>query len=363
MLRTRRLRRPNASGSIDRGEQGIALLAAVFALVLVGGIVAGSVFVALQDQRIGRNMVRQQQAFGAAETAVLEPAVSWVPAGYADLPVGAAVTGAGTTTTGWFQHRLQRLSPMLYLSQAEGLSWDLASRQRVAVLLRLRPLPLEPDAALRTPTPPKLGPSSEVSGTDVQPAGWRTCPATRPTLPAVRIPGGLGTSGCQGENCLFGNLPFDSLRAYATKVVQPGGGTRVVQPSRRGPSCDTADPFNWGDPRDPRGPCGNYFPAVWVESDLILDGLRGQGVLMVNGDLTLGGGFAFFGLVLVRGTLRTVAAGARLTGGVIAGAVSLDQRGIVGKSLIQFSSCAVSRALTGSAVLVPLRERGWVGMY
>ena len=345
-----------------RSERGIALVAAIVALVLVGGMVAGSMFIALQEQRVGRNVVRQQQAFWAAETAALEPVTVWGASAYRDLAVGGTATATGTTTTGWYRYTVRRLNHVLYLSQADGFSWDLASRQRVAMLLRLRPLPLNIDAALKTLDPPSLGGSSDVTGADVQPANWTACPAPGPAMPAVWVPGPGGPPGC-GLPCLLGDLPFDSLRSYATKAVHVAGRAAIVRPSQSGATCHTGDPYNWGDPGDPSGACGSYFPAIWVESDLSLDGLRGQGVLMVNGDLTLGGGFEFVGPVLVRGTLRTFGMGARITGGVIAGAVFLDQSGVLGRTVIQFSSCAVSRALTGSAVLVPLVERGWTELY
>jgi hypothetical protein len=102
---------------------------------------------------------------------------------------------------------------------------------------------------------------------------------------------------------------------------------------------------------------------VWSESDLVLDGIRGQGVLMVNGDLTLGGGVEFQGPVLVKGTLRTSGAGGWITGAAIARAVSFGTAGVLGAPVVQFSRCAVSRALTQSATLVPLAERGWAELY
>jgi hypothetical protein len=137
----------------------------------------------------------------------------------------------------------------------------------------------------------------------------------------------------------------------------------VVSPSWRFGSCNTQDPSNWGDPRDPQGTCGGYFPAVWSESDLVLDGIRGQGVLMVNGDLTLAGGVEFQGPVLVKGTLKTTGVGGRITGAVIARAISLGRAAVLGAPVVRYSRCAVSRALTQSAVLVPLSERGWAEFY
>jgi hypothetical protein len=145
--------------------------------------------------------------------------------------------------------------------------------------------------------------------------------------------------------------------------VEPGGEPKVAAPSWTQGSCNVEDPYNWGDPRDSKSDCGHYFPAVWSQSDLVLEGVRGQGVLMVNGDLTLGGGVEFRGPVLVNGTLRTSGAGGQITGAVIARAASFGRAGVLGSPVVRYSSCAVNRALTQSAALVPLAERGWSELY
>jgi hypothetical protein len=342
-------------------ERGFVLVAAIVVLVVVDAMLAGLVFSALQDQRLGSTSVRQLQAFATAESAALEPVTVGGAAGYRDLAVGGTVDAQGGTAVGWFRYRMRRLSPRLYLSQADGFSWDWSARQRVAVVLRLRPVPVDVVAALKTLVSPPPGASKEVGGADEVPAGWRGCPAPGPSLPAVYVPG-LSTGGC-GLRCLFGDLPFDSLRAFATKIVQPGRQARVVAPSRRFGACDTEDPYNWGDPTDSEGACGRYFPAVWSDSDLVLDGVRGQGVLMVNGDLTLGGGFEFRGPVLVNGTLRTSGAGGQIMGAVVARAVWFGRAGVLGAPVVQYSRCAVNRGLTQSATLMPLFERGWAELY
>jgi hypothetical protein len=343
-------------------EGGFALVAAIVVLAVIDAVLAGLAFSALQDRRLGGASVRQLQAFAAAETAALEPVTVRGAAGYRDLAVGATVQARGGTATGWYRGQVRRLSSVLYLSQADGFSWDWSARQRVAALLRLRPVPVDVVAPLKTLAPPLPGQPAEVGGADVVPAGWIGCPPPGPSLPAVSVPG-LGAPGGCGLRCLFGDLPFDSLRSFATKIVRPGRQPVVVAPSGRFGSCDTEDPYNWGDPRDAAGDCGHYFPAVWSESDLVLDGIRGQGVLMVDGDLTLGGGVEFRGTVLVKGTLKTTGAGGQITGAAIAQAVSFGRAGLLGRPVIQYSRCAVSRALTQSATLVPLAERGWAELY
>src|SRR5881296_3081089 len=57
---------------ILRDERGMALALAIFALVVVGALVAGAFFAGTQEQRVGENWRRLQQSFGAAETGINE---------------------------------------------------------------------------------------------------------------------------------------------------------------------------------------------------------------------------------------------------------------------------------------------------
>jgi hypothetical protein len=367
-----------------RNERGIALAVAIFALVVVGGLVAGSLFVATLEQRVGRNTLRQQSAFNAAEAATQQAVLDWSAGGYGSLAVGGSVTTTGTATGGaWYRRTVRRLSQMLFMVSTEGFSADSSSRQRLGVLVRLRPLAFNINSALKTQGSAKFGGSSYINGVDTQPSGWTGCPATGPTQPAVRIPdpSQITYSGCSNQSCLngdpkilkdttissstlttVGDIPFDSLRNYATKIVYPSGTPRV-QPSLTGTSCNTSDPLNWGDPLNPSQPCGNYYPIVWVDGDVSINGVQGQGVLIVNGDLSVQGGFEFFGPVLVKGSLKTTGTGGHFNGGVIAANVDLEQNTVLGNAVVNYSSCALIRVLTATANGSVLRERSWVNLY
>jgi hypothetical protein len=69
----------------------------------------------------------------------------------------------------------------------------------------------------------------------------------------------------------------------------------------------------------------------------------------------------------VTGTLSTSGnsgQGAKFFGGVIAGNVALDDlTKLSGGALVNFSSCALKRALGGSAKPAAFNERGWVQIY
>ena len=51
---------------ILQDERGMALAVAIFALVVVGAMVAGAFFAGTQEQRVGENQRRVQTSFGIA---------------------------------------------------------------------------------------------------------------------------------------------------------------------------------------------------------------------------------------------------------------------------------------------------------
>jgi hypothetical protein len=356
---------------------------AIFALVVIGVLVGASFFIGRQEQAVGRNTVRAQQAFSAAEAGVHLQVAAWDPIVYNSMAVGGEVAFAGTLTGNeWYRGSVRRLNELLYLVRSEGFSSDSASRQQVGMLVRLRPVEIDINAALTTQGEVQVGGSSETNGFDSEPPGWTGCPPLQPGLPGILLPDAddISTSGCGGLSCVegnpqvaedptindstlttFGDATFDDWRALATKLIT--GGTRRIEPSLTGGACNTADPDNWGAPLDPASTCGGYFPIVWVEGDLNINGVQGQGVLLVNGDLDVQGGFEFYGPVLVKGTLNTQGTGGHFNGGVVAANVDLDQSDILGNAVVSYSSCAIARALQNSAPAAPLRARSWVNLY
>jgi hypothetical protein len=75
----------------------------------------------------------------------------------------------------------------------------------------------------------------------------------------------------------------------------------------------------------------------------------------------------FYGPVYVTGTLSTSGnsgQGAKFYGGVIAGNVALDDlTKLAGGALVSYSSCAIKRALQGSATASVFAERSWAQLY
>jgi hypothetical protein len=243
--------------------------------------------------------------------------------------------------------------------------------------------------ALTTRGPTTIGGSSLISGNDTDPSGWTDCPPPGSAKPGIVNPDAdqleTNGNGCNNFACVSGNPPVDEdpiaadtntyfkygdidwsdLTATA-KRVGPGS-IQSIEPSYRADgSCDTANPKNWGDPgRNAASPgtCERYFPVIYAPGDLTINSGTAQGVLLVEGNLDVQGGFKFFGPVIVRGRLKTSGTGGHFTGGVMAADVQLDGNTVTGNAVITFSGCAIAKALRGSALPVVASGRAWVELY
>ena len=118
---------------------------------------------------------------------------------------------------------------------------------------------------------------------------------------------------------------------------------------------------NWGAPEDPSSPCSDYFPVIHRPGPLTLTTGTGggQGILLVDGELTIEGNFHFYGLVIVKGEIQ-MKGNVQITGAVIAGAQLQSEPG----DLIRYSQCAVALVLEAAGEeAAPLRSRGWLQMF
>src|SRR5919112_3760381 len=129
---------------IVRDERGMALALALFALVIIGGIVAGNFFAGLLEQQSGRNVLFAVQAGAAAEGELWE-AMSNAPATtLRSLVVGGAPWDLGVSTaySGVVVERtVTRLADNLFLIQSRGTRQDAAggllATRAVGLLARL----------------------------------------------------------------------------------------------------------------------------------------------------------------------------------------------------------------------------------
>jgi|SRR5918992_5237121 hypothetical protein len=329
-------------------RRGFAIATAVFTLVIVGALAMGTLFVATHERRSGSDALRQARVVMAAELGVEQTIATWSRAwngayarGFGRSLSMATPEGAQLTV------RLTRLADELFLVMSDARVGR--ARRQVARAVRLDTQEPMVIAAMSSLTPIDSNASASIDGVDRAPVGW-DCPA-----PGVAVtPFAIGDSATLLR---FGQFDWTAIAEAATARLTPG--FVVPAPRSTDQECDTTVPENWGEPiRSTGGACASYYAIVHAPGDLIVDGGRGQGLLIVDGDLTLRSGFEFFGVVLVRGALRSDVGGARITG-----AVALAARGATGTSLggigIAFSRCAARKALLGLAFPVPVVERSW----
>ena len=93
-------------------------------------------------------------------------------------------------------------------------------------------------------------------------------------------------------------------------------------------------------------------------------GARGQGLLLVEGDLEIAGGFEFYGLIVAKGGIKINGNGNKVVGALLAQDVDIDdQNSISGNTTLQYSSCALTKAIQGSAFAEPLAYRSWAQLH
>jgi hypothetical protein len=156
----------------------------------------------------------------------------------------------------------------------------------------------------------------------------------------------------------LGPLAAHDLRELADHVA-PSSITPA--PVEGAAGCDGAVAGSWGDPRRPAGACGTYFPLIVSPGDLHLTGGVGQGILVVQGNLTISGGGAFAGAVLVEGTLH-LTGGSHISGAALA--LDPERPSIIAEgSRITYDPCALLDAFTNAPALNrPFHPpgRGWI---
>jgi hypothetical protein len=377
-----------------RRRDGIALAVALMAMVLIGGMIAGASYFAMQNGRASDNSRRVVQAGAIAEAATAQVLHMWSPATYAVLNPGDSVAIAATTSPqgkGKYQGYVYKLSNMVYM--IDLTAWDSANtktrgagaRQRLVTLTRVVPLTMPTSAALTIADQVVFGGgNSIVAGRDSAPAGWSTgslCPPPGAAVTGVRAKAAGDILGSAGQytgnpNALitpgldstaytrFGNVSYDQLAASATFALNAG--SYAPGPLVNATVCVTTTNTNWGDGLNPSAPCGRFFPIVHLvgaaTSTTTLSSGQGQGMLLVDGNLVVSGTWTYFGIVIVKGTFSTTGVGApKVFGTVLAKRVDFSSTSAGNAAaVIDYSSCAITRVMNATSKASPMRSRGYV---
>jgi hypothetical protein len=362
---------------LAHAERGAVLPLVLFALMLLGGLVAAALLPAIAELHSGRGALNLVRASAAAAGGVDEVIAHWRWGGYDTLGVGdssAVRVAALASRAGWYDGAVYRLGPELYLIRLFGFSRDSSARQSVGRVVRMVPFDPGIRAALATSASVTAGPSVVLSGSDSVPPGWGDCPPPELAVPAIRLPvsdsAQLQTTECVHSNCAIGAVSRDgtlaetavrrileivteSTASAGPEIRLAAGAYAGVAPVLSGGRCHVGESLNWGDPSRPKGSCADRFPAIEVAGDLHLKGGIGQGVLLVHGNLVMDSGAEFFGPVFVAGSARI--SGGTVVGGVLAGGpVTLDRANVT------YSKCVLVMASRALGRVLPLGQRSWI---
>ena len=358
-----------------KDRRGFALLLTLLVLAVLSTLLAGGFFLARIELATGRGVGASTRALLRAEQgidAVLSP---WTPR-YDSLPfLVDTVLASGPSGPGLLERRtLTRLMERLFTVRSEaivtGPAGDTLARREVAVFVRTPVLQPDARAALSVADSVALAAGSRVSGVDTIPA-WPGCGPPDSSVAALLSRDSTLVSGLPCPGCLQGTPSVLADSAFTSAALAQVGMVGMGQLARRadlvargtvtpapvsGASCLVSASGNWGDPAG--GVCGGWYPVIHAPGSLTMAGGVGQGVLLVDGDLTLRGGAVFAGLALVRGRLLAGTGGGMVLGAVRAG--SADLRASSGVLKIAYSTCVLRRVMGSATRPMPLPGHWWI---
>ena len=392
-----------------KNERGMALAIAIVALVVVGALIAGALFSGTQEQRVAENVRRAQASFGVAEEGVYDIIRNWsvdsvrmryagmypYPGSPVSLSQSAIAKKTAASKTGSYNGTITKLNDGLYLVDMTGQdTMSLAGRirgggssQRMGLITRIRPLALNIQAAVTSGGTNFVAGNVNIAGADSVPTGWAGCPSKDSTKAGVRMQ--VGDSISKSGNAkitgsppvvhdptlkdsafsVYGDVTFTQLAAMANIKLAGQNFSNGIGPAFLNGQCDLTVQTNWGSPTTPTGPCGNYFPIIYINGDATINGQEGQGILLVNGSLSVQGGFQFYGVTIVKGSVKTSGGGgspAHFWGALMAqDTVQFADtvNNFSGGATMLYSKCAILKALDKTGTGSMLRSRAWVQLF
>jgi hypothetical protein len=373
-----------------RHREGFVLPAAIIALVLLATLVVGVLFVATEELRAGRSDVAEQRALTLAEWGIEQTISSWATTRHTALAVGATIRADVPSTTDGdvVAVTVTRTQPRAVWVVARASARDgraLPARRAIGASFRLIGPAFPLRAALTAGGVVVVQSGGAVDGQGdtvttsrsswcaddapasvagvIAPDSARVCgpsctgdvPVGITGAPPVAVP---AASSSDSVFSAFGEESRSSLTARATVILGPG--TFTPRPVASPTTCDATAPLNWGDPAGTTV-CADHYPIVWVRGDAVLaTGSVGQGILLVDGDLTLDPGVRFAGVVVARDDIIVRGPDATIAGAAFAAdADGTDATRVVDGGVIRFAGCAARVAMLGAARLARTPARWW----
>lgn len=377
-----------------RARKGIAMMIALI-IVVLGVLSTGAVFTAMQEYRGGRNSLVEQRAFAVAEFGLNSEISNWNRSRNLPPPTGMAL-GAIDSSNVFVANLdtakvyIQRLTQNTFAVRSVGRASigvdQMEAQRQTQVIVRIAYPSINPGGAITTAGNIDVKGSASITGVNTDPAGWTQCAniAGRDTFAISYAPGktvsiqkadmvanGIHADPAAGDSntyVRYGTESWNTLVANAD-VTMPGG-TYGPEPVGTATTC-TYGTENWGEPLRASGGgntyiagCKDYFPIMYASGSVTLSKGRGQGILLVNGDVRLTGNFQWYGLIIARDDIVKGNGTFDMWGSVMSrNADVTDPNSITGNSNFQWSKCAVESALRGSAILTRTRERSWAQIY
>jgi len=369
-----------------RNERGIALVVAIVALVVIGAIIAGTFFVSTLEQRTSFNTVQTTQAFEAAEAGLQDATANWntgwnsMASGATQGPYTISSFGGGSS----YSYQITRLNDQVFLLKSTGTLQG--ATQTLASLIRLTTANVNVAGAVTSGGNVSVGGNATIDGRNTTPTGWSSCPSA-PDKAGI---GSSGTISTHGSPAIYGSppqiqndpgitsstfeTPFDQLKRTANLTFAGGQGSgnyvtfSTIAPVGTSTTCTRTNMSNWGEPLRSGSyiaGCINYAPIVYISGNAMFNaGGRGQGILLVDGDLAIAGGFQWVGLVIATGQVKTGNGTSNVTGAILAQNADFgDQTSFSGTPVVSYSKCALDYVLNLSAVGRPLAGRSWAQLF
>jgi hypothetical protein len=379
-----------------RHRDGMALPMTLMAIVLIGIMVSGAFFVSAQEYRIGRGSLFQSRAAAAAEYGATATIAGWSNTRNQSLVPGDTVKKVyslgGFTFDTVTVTKLNNYTYSLVSDGTVGTSSVTQARRRLGALLRLAYLTIDYRGAVTAAGPLEVGTGAGstalVNGVNEDPnynasadictyqgqdtvgvAAADAAQVTTANLGTITTGSGLPVktdplAALPATYTTFGGETWATLTAGANVRLDPNA---VVspQPVVSGTTCVYNTTTNWGD-IDHSKPCWTYYPVIYAKGDLTVGNGVGQGVLLVEGNLTITGNFKFVGVVVVQKFITASGLGNDINGAVLIGGTPATPPGrstLGGDTKIRKSTCAVELASRGSAYLTPIKDRSWADMF
>lgn len=384
---------------MNNDRKGFALPAVIGALLIIGILVTAGFYTARQELRVGVASAHTNLAVNIAQAGVNEVMANWNGYQLGNILPWTDTTLTDTIADGVWTVNITNSNDFVYFLTATGEvtrggdMWAGASRS-IGLAAKILFADIRPPAALTTRGQVKIGGTSDIDGSVHTPASWAPYCTT---VPAVDTTGILvddttgGNPDIQGASATisgspasaqdstlvdssfttFGPMDWAELTAYAQldgmDITDLGSTITTVGPQVTGGECDIGPHDNWGD-TVPTNPCGGYFPLMYhgyTGNVRINSNGYGQGILLVEGNLELTGGFTFFGIIIVQGSFETGTGTNRVVGAVMASNSADLNQTVLGTALIEYSPCTIQRAILNNAALSrarPMEQRSWVDL-